>query len=77
MYLKIISLPRLNALENGDFLNFIFYFLAAKHELIHNQQDMSQMKQNASNKNVPYNNEKTFNAFFLRPQTQPKKDNQT
>ena len=38
MYLKATSVPRLNALENGDFLNFIFYFLADKHEQIHTHQ---------------------------------------
>ena len=52
MYLKVIPVPRLNALENGDFLNFIFYFLADKHEQIHTQQDV--MSQNDSKGNVPY-----------------------
>ena len=38
VYLKATSVLTINALENGDFLNFIFYFLATKHELIHTHQ---------------------------------------
>ena len=54
VYLKVTSVLTINALENGDFLNFIFYFLADNHKLIHTQQDVSPMSHFDSKGNVPY-----------------------
>ena len=73
MYLKVTSVLTINALENGDFLNFILDFLAARHPnsltrkqsthlcffLRPQKQDVSPMSHFDSKGNVPYKPKKT------------------